>query len=129
MNDTKVLIEKIKEGIQEKKGKKIIVADLTSIEDTICKYFVICQGNSPSQVSAIVDSIKEFTRKGADSKPYAIDGLQNAEWVAMDYADVLVHVFCLNQLRHLCLNLPRKFYLGSIGCLQNSRRLITTNSS
>ena len=74
MNDTKVLIEKIKEGIQEKKGKKIIVADLTSIEDTICKYFVICQGNSPSQVSAIVDSIKEFTRKGADSKPYAIDG-------------------------------------------------------
>ena len=53
MNDTKVLIEKIKEGIQEKKGKKIIVADLTSIEDTICKYFVICQGNSPSQVSAI----------------------------------------------------------------------------
>ena len=66
MNDTKVLIEKIKEGIQEKKGKKIIVADLTSIEDTICKYFVICQGNSPSQVSAIVDSIKEFTRKGAD---------------------------------------------------------------
>ena len=93
MNDTKVLIEKIKEGIQEKKGKNIIIADLTNIEDTICKYFVICQGNSPSQVGAIVDSIKEFTRKGADSKPFAVDGLRNAEWVAMDYADVLVHVF------------------------------------
>lgn len=93
MNNTKVLIEKIKEGIQEKKGKNIIIADLTSIEDTICKYFVICQGNSPSQVSAIVDSIREFTRKGADSKPFAIDGLRNAEWVAMDYSDVLVHVF------------------------------------
>ena len=53
MNDTKVLIEKIKEGIQEKKGKNIIIADLTNIEDTICKYFVICQGNSPSQVGAI----------------------------------------------------------------------------
>ena len=87
MNDTKVLIEKIKEGIQEKKGKNIIIADLTNIEDTICKYFVICQ------VGAIVDSIKEFTRKGADSKPFAVDGLRNAEWVAMDYADVLVHVF------------------------------------
>ena len=93
MNNTKVLIEKIKEGIQEKKGKNIIIADLTSIEDTICKYFVICQGNSPSQVSDIVDSIREFTRKGADSKPFAIDGLRNAEWVAMDYSDVLVHVF------------------------------------
>ena len=89
----KSLIEKIKEGIQEKKGKNIIIADLTNIEDTICKYFVICQGNSPSQVGAIVDSIKEFTRKGADSKPFAVDGLRNAEWVAMDYADVLVHVF------------------------------------
>ena len=75
MNDTKILIEKIKEGIQEKKGKNIIIADLTSIEDTICKYFVICQGNSPSQVNAIVDSVKEFARKGADSKPTAIDGM------------------------------------------------------
>ena len=61
MNETKVLIEKITEGIQEKKGKNIVIADLTNIDDTICKYFVICQGNSPSQVIAIVDSIKEFT--------------------------------------------------------------------
>ena len=93
MNDTKILIEKIKEWIQEKKGKNIIIADLTNIEDTICKYFVICHGNFFCQVGAIVDSIKEFTRKGADSKPFAVDGLRNAEWVAMDYADVLVHVF------------------------------------
>ena len=47
MNETKVLIEKITEGIQEKKGKNIVIADLTNIDDTICKYFVICQGNSP----------------------------------------------------------------------------------
>ena len=93
MNETKVLIEKITEGIQEKKGKNIVIADLTNIDDTICKYFVICQGNSPSQVIAIVDSIKEFTRKGAGTKPSAIDGQQNAEWVAMDFSDVLVHVF------------------------------------
>lgn len=93
MNETKVLIEKITEGIQEKKGKNIVIADLTNIDDTICKYFIICQGNSPSQVIAIVESIKEFTRKGADSKPFAIDGQKNAEWVAMDYSDVLVHVF------------------------------------
>ena len=86
MNETKVLIEKITEGIQEKKGKNIVIADLTNIDDTICKYFVICQGNSPSQV-------KEFTRKGAGTKPSAIDGQRNAEWVAMDFSDVLVHVF------------------------------------
>lgn len=93
MNGTKLLIEKITEGIQEKKGKNIVIADLTDIGDTICQYFVICQGNSQNQIAAIVDSIKEAARKGADVKPFAIDGLKNAEWVAMDYADVLVHVF------------------------------------
>ena len=61
---------------------------LTNFDD-----LVICQGNSPSQVTAIVESVKEFTRKGANSKPFAIDGLRNAEWVAMDYSDILVHVF------------------------------------
>lgn len=93
MDQTKKLIEQITEGIQDKKGKKIVVADLTQIDDTICNYFIICQGNSPSQVTAIVESVKEFARKGANAKPLAVDGLRNAQWVAMDYADVLVHVF------------------------------------
>lgn len=93
MNETTNLIEKITEGIQEKKGKQIVIVDLTEIEDTICKYFVICQGNSPSQVLAIVDSIKEHVRKETGTKAYAIDGLRNAQWVAMDYIDVIVHVF------------------------------------
>ena len=68
MNETKKLIQQITEGIQDKKGKKIVIADLTKIDDTICNYFVICQGNSPSQVTAIVESIRDFTRKGADTK-------------------------------------------------------------
>lgn len=93
MSDTKKLIEKITEGIQEKKGKNIVIADLTGIEETICKYFIICQGNSPSQVIAIVDSVKEYVRKHAGEKVYGIDGLRNAQWVAMDYGDILVHVF------------------------------------
>lgn len=89
----KKLIEQITEGIQDKKGKKIVIADLTQIDDTICNYFIICQGNSPSQVTAIVESVKDFAREGANAKPYAVDGLRNAQWVAMDYAEVLVHVF------------------------------------
>ena len=93
MNETERLIQQITEGIQDKKGKNIVIADLTKIEDTICKYFVICQGNSPSQVTAIVESVKDFARKENNAKPLAIDGLRNTEWVAMDYADILVHVF------------------------------------
>ena len=92
MNEAETLVKKITEGIQEKKGKNIVIADLT-INDTICSYFVICQGNSPSQVTAIVDSVKEYVHKEINDKPTGIDGLRNAEWVAMDYSDVLVHVF------------------------------------
>ena len=93
MNETKNLVQKIVEGIQEKKGKNIVVADLTSIHETICKYFVICQGNSPSQVSSIVDEVWDYVREHEGSKPSAIDGQANAQWVAMDYSDVIVHVF------------------------------------
>lgn len=93
MDESKILIQAITEGIQEKKGKNIIIADLTQIGDTICKYFIVCQGNSPSQIHSIVDSVKEFTRKELKAKPIAVDGLRNSEWVAMDYADVLVHIF------------------------------------
>lgn len=94
MNLSNILIKKITEGIQEKKGKGIVVADLTSIEDTICSYFVICQGHSPNQVLAIVDSIKERVRDDLKERPASVDGERNnAQWVAMDYSDVLVHVF------------------------------------
>ena len=93
MNETQALIEAITEGIQDKKGKRIVIADLTEIDDTICNYFIICQGNSPSQVTAIVESIHERARVEAHLKPYAVDGLRNANWVAMDYGEVLVHIF------------------------------------
>lgn len=93
MNESKFLVQKITEGIQEKKGKKIIIADLTDIDDTICNYFVICQGESPSQIVAITDSIRDCVREEAGYKPITIDGQRNAQWVAMDYSDVLVHIF------------------------------------
>ena len=80
------LVETIVKGIQEKKGSNIVVADLRGIAGTICDYFVICQGNSPTQIDAITDSV-------AGEKPVKIAGLTNAQWVAMDYSDVMVHIF------------------------------------
>ena len=87
------LVETITKGIQEKKGQGIVIADLSGIDGTICHYFVICQGNSPSQVEAITDSVEEFARKELGEKPVHVVGLENAQWVAMDYGDVLVHIF------------------------------------
>ena len=93
MNKTKALVNTIIEGIQEKKGKDIVVADLTEIEDTICKYFVICEGNTPTQLAAITESVYDYVRKETGEKPFGVDGLRNSQWVALDFSDVLVHIF------------------------------------
>ena len=87
------LIETIVEGIADKKGKNIVIADLTATDNSVCKYFVICEGNTPTQVAAIADSVSDYVRVHAGVKPTAVEGLRNARWVAMDYSDVLVHIF------------------------------------
>ncbi len=55
MSTTTQLVETIKEGIQEKKGNNIVIANLSQIEGSIANYFIICQGNSPTQVEAIAE--------------------------------------------------------------------------
>ena len=87
------LAQTIVEGLQEKKGFQIVVADLSGIPDTICRKFVICSGSSPTQVQALAQSVGEVARERLDARPMAVSGLRNAQWVAMDYADVIVHIF------------------------------------
>ncbi len=93
MEQTEQLVETIVKGIQEKKGQSIVTANLTVIDGAVCNYFVICQGNSPSQVEAITESVGEMARKELGEKPSKVAGLENAQWVAMDYGDVMVHIF------------------------------------
>ena len=90
---TEKLIETITEAIQDKKGRRIMIADLRELDGTICNYFVICEGSSPMQVEAIAGSVGDFARERCGEKPVNVTGLQNAQWVAMDYVDVMVHVF------------------------------------
>lgn len=87
------VIKQVIEGIQDKKGKGIVVVDMLGLGNSICDYFVICQGNSPTQVNAIAGSVEDTVRINCGKKPYAVDGLRNSQWVAMDYGDVLVHIF------------------------------------
>ena len=93
MDQTKKLVETIVKGIQEKKGSSIVVVDMSKLDGAICKYFVICQGNSPTQVDAITDSVEEFARINNGEKPVRVAGRENAQWIAMDYTDVMVHIF------------------------------------
>ncbi|GGG30615.1 ribosomal silencing factor RsfS [Dokdonia pacifica] len=87
------LIAKIIEGIEEVKGQNIDILDLRDIENTVCDYFVICDGTSNTQVAAIVNSIQKVASKELKEKPWHVEGLDNSEWVLMDYVNVVVHVF------------------------------------
>ena len=93
MTTVKQLVEVITQGIQEKKGQEIVIVDMQGIEGAICNYFVICTGNSPTQVSAIMDSVENVARDKAGEKPIRVVGEQQAQWIAMDYVDVMVHIF------------------------------------
>lgn len=87
------LVEIIINGIQEKKGKDIVSINLKSIDNAVCDYFVICHGDSTRQVDAIANSIEEEVKKIISENVWHKEGYENAEWILLDYIDVIVHVF------------------------------------
>jgi ribosome-associated protein len=87
------LISVIIQGIEEVKGENIQLLDLRDIENTVCDYFIICSGNSNTQVKAISGSIQKTVSKQVKDKPWHIEGENNAEWILMDYVNVAVHIF------------------------------------
>ena len=87
------LITLILQAIEEVKGIDINLLDLREIENTVCNYFIICNGTSNTHVNAIVNSIQKTVSKGIKDKPWHVEGSENAQWVLMDYVDVVVHVF------------------------------------
>lgn len=95
-NNSEQLVESVVNGMLEKKAKDIIVLDMRKIENAFCLYFVVCHGDSNVHVDAIVDSVDETVKKEIDEKAWSKEGRENAEWVLMDYGDVVVHVFQKN---------------------------------
>ena len=93
MADKKKILQNIIHGIQEKKGKNISTISLKGVTGAICDYFVICEGNTPTQVSALAESIEKIVKEGTKESPIRIQGRQQSEWIAMDYGDIIVHVF------------------------------------
>ncbi len=87
------LITLILHGIEEVKGLEINLLDLSDIENTVCGCFIICNGTSNTHVKAIVNSIQKSVSKELKDKPWHVEGAENAEWVLLDYVNVVVHVF------------------------------------
>ncbi len=87
------LITAIIKAIDEVKGEDIQILDLREIENTVCDYFVICNGTSNTHVNAISGIVQKQVSKLTKEKPWHIEGENNAEWILLDYVNVVVHVF------------------------------------
>lgn len=91
--EVEVIVENIIEGIKEKKGQEIVCIDLSALENSICRYFIICHGESNTQVNAIAQWVEKVMEENLNEKVYRKQGFENAQWVLLDYVDVVVHIF------------------------------------
>ncbi len=87
------LVNNVIEAIKEKKGEDILLMDFSELKTNVCDYFIICHGNSNTHVGTIADEIQRHIYKTMKETPHHVEGLQNAEWVLLDYFDTVVHVF------------------------------------
>ena len=91
--EKQLLIDKIVDAIQDTKGEDIMVFDLSKIENSVAETFIICSGNSNTQVSAIAGNIEKKVRNDLQDRPWHVEGTENAIWVLLDYVSVVVDVF------------------------------------
>jgi ribosome-associated protein len=91
--DSKLLSEVIIEGMQDNKADNIVVIDLREVENAVTDFFVICSGDSPTQVEGITNSVVRSTRKELKEKPWHQEGKGNSEWILLDYVNVVTHIF------------------------------------
>ena len=87
------LIEKIVDGISDVKGQNVEMIDLRKIENRICDFYIICSGSSNTHVLAILESVRKKVSKSLREKPSHTEGEENAEWILLDYINVVVHIF------------------------------------
>ncbi len=90
---TSELVQAVIEGLQETKAEDIVKIDLRNIDGAVCKYFIVCNGTSNTHVNALADSTEDYVFEKINEKLWRKEGLQNAQWILLDYADVVVHIF------------------------------------
>ena len=87
------LADAVIKGMQEVKGKEIISIDLRKIPNAVCDYFVICHGTSNKHVEALAESVEKEVYKSLEEDPIHKEGREQAEWILLDYFNVVVHIF------------------------------------
>ena len=92
-NATDELTELAVKGLQEKKGHEIACLDLRGIKKTVSDMFIVCHGDSTTQVNALARSVEEIIYKETGESPMYKEGAENAQWILLDYINVVIHVF------------------------------------
>ena len=87
------LVDAVVQGMQEVKAKDIVHLDLREVPNTVCDHFIICHGDSSTQVEAIARSVEKQVLLLVQEKPWHTEGREQAGWILLDYVDVVVHVF------------------------------------
>lgn len=100
ISESEVLAKLAAQAIDNKKGLDTVIIDLRGVQSAPASFFVICSGNVPSHVSAICDGVFETVKKATGYNPHKIEGYDNAEWILMDYFDVVVHIFQKDKRDH-----------------------------
>ncbi|WP_109832011.1 ribosome silencing factor [Reichenbachiella versicolor] len=91
--DSQKTSQLVVKGMQERKAQEIVVMDLRKIPKAVADYFVICSGTSDTQIDAIADAVEEEVYKVTETNPWRKEGKEHREWILIDYADVVVHIF------------------------------------
>ena len=97
VNNSTILVENVVKGIQEKKGHDIAILDLKPTGNALADFFIITHAESSTQVDAIAKSVEDEVEKHTGEKPVFKEGYTNAEWILLDYIDVVVHIFMKEQ--------------------------------
>lgn len=87
------VIDTIVDGIDDIKGENITLLDFTQIDNSVCEYFIICSAKSNTQVNAIASNVEKKLRNELKERPISVEGTDNAQWILMDYGNIIVHVF------------------------------------
>jgi ribosome-associated protein len=92
-SNTEILSEEIVAAILDKKGKAPVIIDFSKIQNYISDFFIICHGTSRTQTEAIADNVIMSVKKKTGQVPWHREGFENAEWILIDYSDIIVHIF------------------------------------
>ena len=91
--DAERLLDAIIEGLQDMKAVNIVSINLSNIEDAVANYFVICEGEATTHIKGIANNVEDKVFKTVGEKPWHIEGMENLEWVVVDYVNVVLHIF------------------------------------